>query len=99
MSHFSRTVEKVLDKKRSKLQANTLELKVAKQKLKAEKVANEKKFNEGFVFSLILLVRSYDALHEHAFNILDEAGYDALDFDVDSMDPEDFVAFRKIFSI
>ncbi len=61
--------------------------------------ALDDKFNEGFMLSLILLVRSYPPLSEHAFNIFQEAGYEYGDFVNYKIDPSDRDALNTIFSL
>lgn len=60
---------------------------------------NEEKFNDGFCLALVLLVRSYEPLSEHAFHIFQEAGYEYVDFISRPLNPEDREALKKIFSI
>jgi hypothetical protein len=47
---------------------------------------------------LILLVRNYAPLHEHAFNILQEAGFEYGDFSEMNIDSADRDVLNKIFS-
>lgn len=57
------------------------------------------KFDEGFMLGLVLLIRSYPPLTEHAFNIFQEAGYEYGDFVSLKIDPSDREALNNIFSI
>jgi hypothetical protein len=71
------------------------QLKTARETLIAQ---NNEKFDQGFVMGLILLVRNYAPLHEHAFNILQEAGFEYGDFSEMNIDSADRDVLNKIFS-
>jgi len=89
-------LKNALGKKSKKENAEVTKLKA---QLQAALAGHQKKFDGGFSLALILLCRSYEPLHEHAFNIFEEAGYSIEDFDIKDMDPTDLDTLKKIFSI
>ena len=99
LKHATRETEKIVDSRKEKAKSMKKELSELK-KILAKRVHNDEvQFNTGFVLALILLCRSYEPLHEHAFNILQEAGYELNDFNHIKMDPSDRKTLHKIFSI
>ncbi len=113
LKHATREAERIIDKRREKVildrlvksKKNTVRMSKARGEVVALKKALAKKtesseaeFNRGFVLSLILLCRSYVSLHQYAFEILQEAGYELPDFNHTKLDPTDREVLHKIFS-
>lgn len=98
LKHTTRSTDKIVDNRRAKLVAAKREVTALKKAFTKKTESNEAEFNRGFVLSLILLCRSYEPLHEHAFNILQEAGYELTDFNHTKLDPTDRETLHKIFS-
>lgn len=87
---------RVVSKQLVTLKKEVEQLKQARETLIAD---GNDKFDHGFVMGLILLVRNYEPLHEHAFNVLQEAGFEYGDFSEMKIDPADREALAKIFSL
>lgn len=111
LKHATRATDKALSTLKKKLERDAptpknklikglfAEIGNLKTKLKTSEDEQQKKFDFGFCLALVLLCRSYEPLHEHAFNIFEEAGYSITDFDNIALDPEDKITLQKIFSL
>ncbi len=99
LKHSTRATDKHINLRYKKLADMSRELNQLKKTLGKRLKSEDEIFNNGFVLSLILLCRSYPPLHEHAFNILQEAGYELNDFNHTKLDPSDRETLHQIFSV